>query len=244
MTSADRADAVSQLFDAKAASWAAKYQPGGPFTTRMTEMLAAIGAYAAHGGAMLDLGCGTGELARSAVATGARVTGCDISAEMIRRAAAADQAGQVRWVRLEPGWARLPFPPGSFDSVVAASVLEYVDDPSVIFRECHRVLRPGGVLLCTVPDMRHPVRWLEWAIQLPSGLPIVGRIDRHWPRLASYRIYLRLSGQRHLAGWWQAQASRSGLRGIGATGNSGRLLPLRLLTLQRPDAGQAATAGG
>ncbi len=112
---------------------------------------------------MLDLGCGTGELARHLAASGLRVTGCDISANMLNQAAAADAAGAAGWVPLQPGWQALPFAPASFDAVVAASVLEYVGSPAAVLGECARVLRPGGVMLCTVPDLAHPVRWLEWA---------------------------------------------------------------------------------
>ena len=111
---------------------------------------------------MLDLGCGTGELARHLAAAGLRVTGCDISAEMLARLPRPIPTGAVEWVPLDPGWQTLPFESASFDAVVAASVLEYVDEPAAVLRECARVLRPGGVVLCTVPDLTHPVRWLEW----------------------------------------------------------------------------------
>ena len=105
---------------------------------------------------MLDLGCGTGELARHLAGAGLRVTGCDISANMLGQAAAADPAGAAEWIQLDPDWRTLPFATASFDAVVAASVLEYVGSPAAVLRECARVLRPGGVLLCTVPDPRAP----------------------------------------------------------------------------------------
>ena len=94
------------------------------------------------------------------------MTGCDIAPEMLRQAATADRAQAVRWIRLDPGWRTLPFASGSLDAVIAASVLEYVPDPQAVLRECARVLRPGGILLCTVPDLAHPVRWLEWPLGL------------------------------------------------------------------------------
>ena len=110
-----------------------------------------------------------------------RVTGCDISAEMLARAAAGDPGGAVEWVELDPRWQRLPFESATFDAVVAASVLEYVDEPAAVLRECARVLRPGGIVLCTVPDLTHPVRWLEWLAGLAARLPLARAAGGRWP---------------------------------------------------------------
>ena len=45
----------------------------------------------------------------------------------------------------------LPFPPGSFDTVVCTEVLEHVPHPARALAEIHRVLKPGGFLVLTVP---------------------------------------------------------------------------------------------
>jgi SAM-dependent methyltransferase len=93
-------------------------------------------------------------------ASGFRVTGCDIAPQMLRRAAAADPDARVGWLRLAPRWGTLPFGSASVDAVVAASVLEYVPDPCAVLRECARVLRSGGVLLC--PSPIQPTRCAGW----------------------------------------------------------------------------------
>lgn len=46
---------------------------------------------------------------------------------------------------------RLPFRDGVFDAVLCVSTVEYVRDPSTVVAECHRVLKPGGVLYLSAP---------------------------------------------------------------------------------------------
>ncbi|MCC8984520.1 class I SAM-dependent methyltransferase, partial [Bradyrhizobium acaciae] len=51
-----------------------------------------------------------------------------------------------------PTIASLPFADRSFDGVLCASVLEYVSDVAQCLRQIHRVLRPGGLLLVSIPN--------------------------------------------------------------------------------------------
>jgi SAM-dependent methyltransferase len=197
------------LFDAKAAAWPAKYAPGGALAGRLTRLSAELRERAGKGDHVLDLGCGTGQLARTAAAAGLRVTGCDIAPEMLRLAADADDGATVDWVRLAPDWRSLPFPDATFAVVVAASVLEYTGDVRAVLDECARVLRPGGALLATVPDIRHPVRWAEWLAR-PAALGAL-TLSARGGRLAGYCTYLRVSGHRHRTGWWYTAGRRAGL---------------------------------
>ena len=236
-----QAGEVLRLFESMAAGWAANYAPGGPLAGRLADLSAAVGWYARTGSRVLDLGCGTGELARALAAAGLQVTGCDISPQMLLRAAR-DRDGCAGWVRLEPDWRRLPFASAAFDVVVAASVLEYVAEPAAVLRECARVLRPGGVVLYTVPDLRHPIRWAEWCAQRLAtvmGKPPGdgGRSPWHW-----YRPYLRASRQRHSLSWWVATSGSVGL--WLAPFPDGTRSALRLLVFRRADGSPTAEAAG
>ena len=233
--SADAAVQVRQLFDVKAAAWPSKYAPDGRLAGRLIRLASAVTYQVPAGGSVLDLGCGTGELADAIATAGMRPTGCDISPEMLRRAAAADPSGTIDWVQLDPDWRILPFEAETFDAVVAASVLEYVDDPVAVLRECCRVLRPGGVVLCTVPDPRHPIRWLEWLIDVLAREPVVRAARRHWPRLDGYLTYLQISRHRHSSRWWHVAATRADLLEARSRADSSERSPLRLLTFQRPE---------
>jgi SAM-dependent methyltransferase len=216
---------VLRLFEAKAEGWAAKYAPDGPLVGRLARLSAAVRRYAPPGSRVLDLGCGTGELARALAAAGLQVTGCDMSPSMLMYATR-DGGRCAGWVQLEPDWRRLPFASAAFDVVVAASVLEYVGEPAIVMRECARVLRPGGVVLYTVPDLRHPVRWAEWCAQRSARGEPSGNDGRSpWQR---YRAYLSASRQRHRVRWWLAVSASVGLRPVQCPGGAGQST-LRLL---------------
>ncbi len=96
---------------------------------------------------VLDLGCLGGALLEP-VAQDCRVVGVDILPDALRQA-------HRRGLHpvLADASAGLPFRDHSFDLVHAGEVLEHLFDPLALLRELHRVTRPGGRLIGTVPNV-------------------------------------------------------------------------------------------
>jgi len=97
---------------------------------------------------ILDIGCGTGELARLASRRfpGAKVSGLDLTRAMLTLAYARSlRSVGGRWV--EGSALALPFPDGRFDAVLSAFLLRNLPDLGAGFREMRRALGPGGTLL-------------------------------------------------------------------------------------------------
>jgi SAM-dependent methyltransferase len=103
---------------------------------------------------VLDLGTGTGTVARKAAAlvgSGGAVTGVDISPVMLAAAQREVDARGITNVVLQEGRAEaLPVADSSVDTVLASLSLMYVIDRAVAAREIARVLRPGGRLVAAV----------------------------------------------------------------------------------------------
>jgi SAM-dependent methyltransferase len=103
--------------------------------------LAFIGRLLARG-SILDVGCGTGALARSLERTGYRVVGVDASAGMLK--VFRGEGGHALAEALSDA---LPFRSGSFDLVITVATLHHVSAPEVVRRtlaEMVRVARPRG----------------------------------------------------------------------------------------------------
>jgi len=95
---------------------------------------------------LLDVGSGTGAVARTALAGGCRVTAIDMAPNMLRKLQTDLPEITVRRMDVT----RLGFPDGAFDVVLAGWVLDILDDPAAAVAEIHRVLAPGGTFAASV----------------------------------------------------------------------------------------------
>jgi hypothetical protein len=95
------------------------------------------------------------------------------------------------------------------------------------------VLRPGGTLLCTVPTVGHPVRWLEWPLARFARTPLGLAMGDAWPRSGLYLGYLRASRHRRALRWWHAAGRQAGLRARPSAAQLPQRRGLRLLAFTR-----------
>jgi demethylmenaquinone methyltransferase/2-methoxy-6-polyprenyl-1,4-benzoquinol methylase len=118
---------------------------------------------------VLDLACGTGDIAFEACARGAAVVGLDFTPRMIELARAKSASGPVRF--LVGDMTALPVREASFDLVTTGYGLRNVPDLVQALAEINRVLEPGGTF-CSL-DFNRPGAWWIRAVYL-SYLTLVG----------------------------------------------------------------------
>ena len=106
-------------------------------------------------GRVLDAGCGGGGTALSLAEESGLAVGLDLEARFAGSGTRlAAEKGIANAAFVQGDGVRLPFRDGTFDLVFSHSVIEHVSDADGYLRECHRVLRPGGVLyLSTAPTL-------------------------------------------------------------------------------------------
>jgi len=137
-------DPIAKFKEAQKESWS-RFAPLATFTTPTAAKLARH-AGIRSGQRVLDVGCGTGPVAVTAARLGARVTGLDLTPELLEHARENARIAEVD-VEWHQGDAEaLPFADGSFDVVASQFGHIFAPRPEVAVAEMLRVLKRGGTL--------------------------------------------------------------------------------------------------
>jgi ubiquinone/menaquinone biosynthesis C-methylase UbiE len=117
---------------------------------------------------VLELGCGTGYFTRELTRCGADIVAVDVSPELLEIAKVDCAAANVRY-EIQNACA-LSYPGAYFDSIVGSSVLHHLDIKEAL-TETYRVLKEGGTIYFTEPNMLNPqiavqknVPWVKRAL--------------------------------------------------------------------------------
>lgn len=165
----------------------------------------------APGQAVVDVGCGTGNLSFTLLAAqpGARVTGLDPDAAALRRAARKARRRGVS-LTLVQGYAdRIPAVDASLDHVVSSLALHHVDDDGRVgfTHDALRALRPGGKI--TIVDFGGPAQGAEDARHPAHGYRPAHAL-RHLPGLIRSRMTQSPAVARNLDGGIAALLAEGG----------------------------------
>jgi len=126
------------------------------YVTSRRQILEHLGRYVfawqhLKGNTVLDIACATGYGSNFLFRKGsASVTGADLSEKVIAYAKGRYIKDGLNFVVGDAQ--HVPFPDSSFDSVVSMETIEHLPDYQEYLRECKRVLRPGGVFICSTPN--------------------------------------------------------------------------------------------
>ena len=150
------------------------------------------------GGRALDLGCFTGGRAVAWLERYgfASIAGVDVDPVFIEAANAFAAAREVDATFRVGTGERIPFEDGEFDAVLSFDVLEHVRDVRATLAECHRVLRPGGVLAVVFPSFWHPT---EHHLSLATRAPFLHHL---FGARASLEAYVAVLADRGVSAAW------------------------------------------
>lgn len=166
---------------------------------------------AARGMQVLDLGCGRGfyAVATALLYPGITVTGIDFEQKHISYAnRVLSTIPNINNVHFQTGDAtHLQLRSGTVDRIICSEVLEHIPDDEQVIWEMYRVLKPGGIVLLSVPVRNYPFLWdpANFLLERMTGVHLPSRI---WWLSGIWADHVRLYTDDVLLG----KLSRSGFR--------------------------------
>ena len=114
------------------------------------EILASLHGEIGAGDPVLDAASGDGRHLPLLRQTRGMVHSCDASEAALEKQCQPDTADDVRRSRCD--LSATPYEDGHFQFISLIDTIETLPEPEPALREMHRILRPGGKLLCNIPD--------------------------------------------------------------------------------------------
>lgn len=151
---------------------------------------------------ILDLGTGTGTLARGFAKQGAEVTGLDIAPELIEQARMLGEWEGVRVTYILSKAESVHLEPAQFDVITAGQCWLWFDGPAAA-KESMRLLKPGGFLViahfCYLPRMGNvAARTEELILKYNSAWPLAGSDGRY----EKWRAHMEPAGFRNIRAYF------------------------------------------
>jgi len=200
-----------ELHSRNAVEFDNRYRTEKGFAERRAIWTQLIHRYSDPGFRALDLGCGSGELAVQLADANAKVTALDGSASMLElcRQKLGDR-DNVKLVCADIAEMH-QLGDGSFDLIVASSVLEYLDDFDGTLAMISRLLAPGGVFILSLPNRASVYRRIEPLLYALTGRPDYFAYVRNRTTAAELRGRLQHAGlevleSRYLGRTWVLSA--------------------------------------
>jgi len=187
-----------------AANDASGAAPQGYYEFPRPEVVAVVNP---AGKRVLDVGCAAGAMGALMLEHGAsEVVGLELNPDAAHRARARLTAVYGQDVGTDPS---LPYPPGYFDVITFADVLEHMAEPETVLRILRRYLAPDGAIVCSIPNVRHESVLLPLLVNGTFTYEDAGILDRTHLRFFTLSSMVDMLRNAGFAAQGQAVAVRS-----------------------------------
>ncbi len=178
-----------------------------PVLTVRLNYMAAMLADFTPGGKVIDIGCGTGEMLEVLRAHQLQAFGLDFSFKMLE--AIANSSLEYSFPLINGEIEALPFHEESFDGVICAGVIEYLNEDQKALKEIARILKPGGFAIITLSNRLSPARILE-----PVVHSLLGQKIKRWIKKVLFKKQTMLYPpfRTHIPGRFDKKAQDAGLK--------------------------------
>lgn len=144
--------------------------PGVSLGENDLKIIAKVKKYLSAGDTVLDYGCATGSIALEIANTARAVHGIDLSSKMIELARRKAEERKIKNIE----FTHVPIfneslKEGSFDLILAFSILHLLEDPVQAVDRIHQLLKPGGTFISATPCLGEK-KFVSLLINIPVFL--------------------------------------------------------------------------